>query len=354
MKNKKQLSVIIILSVLLFLQAFKTSACSRVMYSGKNDIVITARSMDWVEDIKSNLWLFPRGIERSGAAGQNSLKWKAKYGSVVTSAYEIASTDGMNEKGLVVNALWLDESEYPKNDGVKPAISISIWVQYVLDNFANVNEAVDELLKEKFVIVTLETPTTGGRAIGLATLHLALSDPSGDNAILEYINGKLIIHHGKEFQVMTNSPTFDKQLAIDEYWKAKDGNVMLPGTINASDRFVRASYYVKAVNLTDNIKECIASMFGIIRNISVPYGICPTPGKPNLSSTVWRSLADQKNKVYYFESTISPNIFWVELKDADFSESAPIKKLSIINGETYAGNTVKDFKVSQPFKFLGI
>ena len=352
MKNKRHLLVIVIASALIFLQTFQASSCSRVMYV-KNDIVITARSMDWVEDIKSNIWLFPRGVERTGVAGPNSLKWKAKYGSVVTSAYEIASTDGMNEKGLVVNALWLDESEYPKNDGVKPAISISIWVQYVLDNFATVNEAVEELSKEKIVIVTLETPSKD-RHVGIATLHLAISDATGDNAILEYIKGKLVIHHGKEYQVMTNSPTFDKQLAIDEYWKEKDGNVMLPGTINASDRFVRASYYVKAVNLTDNIKECIASMFGIIRNISVPYGICPTPGKPNLSSTVWRSVSDQKNKVYYFESSFSPNVFWVELKDVDFSEGKSIKKLSIINGEIYSGNTVKEFKDSLPFKFLGI
>ncbi len=52
-------------------------------------------------EMHSNLWVFPKGMERNGETGANSLKWTSKYGSVVTSAFEIASTDGMNEKGLV-------------------------------------------------------------------------------------------------------------------------------------------------------------------------------------------------------------------------------------------------------------
>lgn len=73
--------------------------------------------MDWKEDPRSNLWIFPRGMERNGQAGSNSLKWVSKYGSVITSAYDICTTDGMNEKGLVANLLWLAESEYPARDG---------------------------------------------------------------------------------------------------------------------------------------------------------------------------------------------------------------------------------------------
>jgi choloylglycine hydrolase len=48
-----------------------------------------------------------------------------------------------------------------------------------------------------------------------AGLHLSLSDATGDSAILEYINGKLVIHHGSQYRVMTNSPTFDQQLALN-------------------------------------------------------------------------------------------------------------------------------------------
>ena len=94
--------------------------CTRVVYSGTNGMVATGRSMDWKTDMHSNLWVFPRGMERNGETGENSLKWVSKYGSVVTSAFEIASTDGMNEKGLVANLLWLPEAKYPARDKSKP------------------------------------------------------------------------------------------------------------------------------------------------------------------------------------------------------------------------------------------
>jgi len=36
------------------------------------------------------------------------------------------------------------------------------------------------------------------------------------SAIFEYVHGKLAIHHGKEYHVMTNSPIYDKQIAINK------------------------------------------------------------------------------------------------------------------------------------------
>lgn len=116
--------------------------CTRVVYSGSNGMVATGRSMDWKTDMHSNLWVFPRGMKRNGETGENSLEWTSRYGSVVTSAFEIASTDGMNEKGLVANLLWLPETEYPVRDKNKPGLAITAWVQYMLDNFATVEEAV--------------------------------------------------------------------------------------------------------------------------------------------------------------------------------------------------------------------
>lgn len=297
----------------------------------------------------TNLWIFPRGMSRNGEVGPNSVKWKSKYGSVVASAYEISSTDGMNEKGLVANLLFLVESEYPAWDHKKPGMAISVWTQYVLDNFATVNEAVKELEQEKFVVVTDNVPGQARKA----TLHLSISDATGDSAIFEYIQGKLIIHHSPDYKVMTNSPIFDKQLALNEYWKQIGGTVMLPGTNRASDRFVRASFYTDAVPKTDNTRVAVASAFSVIRNCSVPYGIT-TPDQPNISSTRWRTVSDHKNLVYYYESVLTPNTFWVDFKDVDFSEKASVKKLKLTNNETYAGNAVSSFIKSEPFKFLGL
>lgn len=120
-------------------------ACTRLVYLGPNDNVITARSMDWKNDIATHLWIFPRGMERSGEAGNRSLHWTSRYGSVIASGYDISTTDGLNEAGLMANVLWLVESQYPEFTGKKPGLTIAAWAQYVLDNFATVEEAVSAL-----------------------------------------------------------------------------------------------------------------------------------------------------------------------------------------------------------------
>jgi choloylglycine hydrolase len=314
--------------------------------------------MDWKEDMYSNLWVMPRGIKRDGAAGTNSLTWTAKYGSVVVSGYEAGSADGMNEPGLVANLLYLAESDYGKPDPAKQKLSIAAWAQYVLDNFATVNEVVAALSQEKFQILAPLLPDGSP-----AQLHLSVSDPTGDSAVFEYMNGKLVIHHGKQYQVMTNSPYYDQQLALDAYWKSIGGAVFLPGTSRAADRFARASFllsiipqqintsYIKAVPEQSFDHQAIASVMGIMRDVSVPIGLS-MPNEPNISSTLWRTIADQKNKVYYYDSATSPNTFWVVLSDLDFKEGAPVMKLQLTDGAIYSGNVSKLFKKAEPFKFL--
>lgn len=352
MRKHKSLKNSIVLT-LLFLTILSPEVypCTRVVYKGPNNNVITARSMDWKDEIDANIWIFPRGMQRDGNVGKNSIKWSSKYGSVITSAWDIATTDGINEKGLVANVLWLAESQYPKFNpqSSSKGITISAWAQYVLDNFANVKETVDELRKEDFVIVSDYIPGT----TKFTTLHLSISDASGDNAIFEYVGGKLVIHHDASYTVMTNSPLFEDQLAINKYWQSIPGTVMLPGTNRAADRFARASFYINAIPQTSDMQTSIASVFSVIRNCSVPFGIS-SEAEPNISSTRWRSVSDHKNLVYYFETALTPNTFWVDLKKINFSKNAPVKRLSISKNETYSGETSQKFVTTKPFTFIGI
>ncbi|WP_437216105.1 linear amide C-N hydrolase [Pectobacterium sp. LFLA-215] len=374
-RNNKQVKLMVCaisLATLTFSSAVSL-ACTRLVYKDVQnpDYPITARSMDWAEDTETNLWIFPRELKRSGAAGQHSLEWTSKYGSVIASAFDsnpnmASTTDGVNEKGLAANVLWLAESEYPKAapTAQKPGLSVAGWAQYVLDNFATVDEAVKALQEEKFTLVTKDLPHQDR----MATLHLSLSDSSGDSAIIEYIDGKQVIHHNKDYQVMTNSPTFDQQLTLNAYWDQIGGNVMLPGTNRAADRFVRASFYVKHVDpnkLKENKPEKakiekdkadLAAAFSIIRNASVPYGYS-LPEMPNISSTRWRTVIDHKSLQYFFESAVSPNIFWVDLKKIDFSprgNNASKLDLGPNQSTIYSGQASDHFKPATPFKFAGL
>jgi penicillin V acylase-like amidase (Ntn superfamily) len=328
-------------------------ACTRVVFHGDNNHVITARSMDWKTDVGSNLWIFPRGIDRTGETGANTIKWTSRYGSVIASGYDIATTDGVNEAGLSANVLWLVESDYPEfNKSSKPGLSIAAWAQYVLDNYATVQEAVTALSSEPFTIVSDSVP--GEQR--LTTLHLSISDASGDSAIIEYIKGKQVIHHDRAYHVMTNSPVFEQQLALNAYWKNIGGTVMLPGTNRAADRFARASFYIDAIPKNESPNTAVASVFSVIRNVSVPYGIS-TENEPNISSTQWRTVFDHKRQLYFFESALTPNTFWVDLKQIDFSkEKGKVKQLDLgaAQKNTYAGNATASFKTKPAFKFLGI
>ena len=126
MKTRIAIAIASLLSASL-LTPDMSQACSRAVYFGEESQTITGRTMDWfVSDMDTNLWLYPRGLERTSNTA-TPFNWQSKYGSVVTTIYEGAAADGMNEKGLVANLLYLAESEYPAAtaDDERPTLAIS-------------------------------------------------------------------------------------------------------------------------------------------------------------------------------------------------------------------------------------
>ena len=345
-KNMKNIKIAIIAS-LFSLQTFNTDAeaCSRVIYEGADSRFITARSMDWKVDIPTSLWVFPKGMKRDGGIDENSITWTSKYGSIVTVGFNAATDDGMNEKGLVANLLYLVESDYGTSSN--KSISIAAFTQYVLDNFASVAEAVDALQKPPYLQIIAPSMPGGEKA----NLHLSISDAQGDSAIVEFIKGKMVIHHSKEYKTMTNSPSFDQQVAIAGYWKLVDGKQMLPGTYRAADRFARASYYTNIIEPATTQREAVATAFSIIRNVSVPRGLS-NPDEPNIASTLWRTISDHKALRYYFDSANSPSAFWVDIAKLDLKEGAQVRTLDLLDYPTFSGEVSAEFKDAKPFIWL--
>ena len=324
--------------------------CTRAVYLGPEDRVLTGRSMDWKLPMVSNLWVFPRGMVRDGAAGERSAEWTAEYGSLVVSGYDIVTADGMNEAGLVVNLLWEVEATYPEDDGATPRVSLSVFPQYLLDRYATVAGAVEDLRDNPVLVATGEVPVgPPGRE---ATVHVSMSDATGDSAILEFVDGEMVIWHDRAYQVMTNEPTFDRQRAVLEYWQSVNPREFLPGTVRASDRFVRAQFYITAVVQSADPRIAAASVFSVIRQTSVPWGIS-IEGQPNLSTTRWRVVADHKDRRYHVESVISPSVFWVDLDDLDLSEGAAVRKLDLgLDMErVLSGEVSAEFEDAAPFTF---
>jgi penicillin V acylase-like amidase (Ntn superfamily) len=73
------------------------------------------------------------------------------------------------------------------------------------------------------------------------------------------------------------------------------------------DQCVRPAYYVKNLPTPNDNRGAIAGVLTMMRNAPAPFGTAD-PARPNISTTIWRTVADQTNGVYYFESTTSPEL----------------------------------------------
>ncbi|GAA1860110.1 linear amide C-N hydrolase [Microbacterium koreense] len=324
--------------------------CTRVVWPDAGGSVIVARSMDYHRDLATNLWILPRGIRRTDGV-RDTMAWTARHGSVVATAFDMITVDGINEAGLAGHVLWLAESTYGELETSRPALSQAVWLQYFLDLFSTVAEAVAWARAADVQVVPLADPVSGE----VPAIHLALDDATGDSAIFEYVDGRMQIHHDRAYRVMTNSPTYDRQLELLREIDAWGGDRPLPGTTAAPDRFARATYYVERLPQPQTQIEAIASMFSVIRNTAQPYRL-PDPGRPDVSQTIWQVVADLTRRRYVFESATRPNIVWVDLDDVDFAEGSGQRLLDLGSGLAIegglAGNVSAAFAPSDALQFL--
>ena len=150
---------------------------------------------------------------------------------------------------------------------------------------------------------------------------------------------------------MTNSPIYQQQLALNAYWDLIGGNNFLPGTISAADRFVRLSYNLKSSPKYKDRTMAVASVFSQMRTIGVPLGM-EDRNHPNISATLWRTVGDHDAKRFYFESTVKPAVFWVDLEKVDLKPGASPKKLDTNGPKVLAGEVSAEFEPAQPFKWM--
>ena len=179
--------------LLLFSEA--ASACTTFFINREGKMVF-GRNYDWVSGsgmVNTNL----RGLVKTSFPMQEgkTISWVSKYGSITFNQYgKEFPTGGMNEKGLVVELMWLDETRYPSPDH-RPAVSVLQWIQYQLDNCSTIEEvlATDRILR----IAT----------VGTTPLHYLVADGKGNAATIEFLQGKMVAHQGGDLKppVLTNS-----------------------------------------------------------------------------------------------------------------------------------------------------
>jgi penicillin V acylase-like amidase (Ntn superfamily) len=320
-------------------------ACTRILWNDNKLAVVVGRTMDWPESTDPILTAFPRGMSRDGGragaavvVAANPAKWTSKYGSLVTTIYGIGTADGFNERGLGAHILYLTATDFGPRDAGKPGVQAALWAQYALDNAATVNEALDMLDRIQVVMVSARGHN--------ANVHLALEDAGGDSAIIEYIDGKPVVHHGRQFTIMTNDPAYDEQLALLKKldFSKPSSDMPLPGNVNPRDRFARADYYLAMLPQPKDEREAIAGMFAIARNVSVPFG---APYKNfGIYNTEYRTVMNLTDKRYYFELTTAPNVIWADLLKLKLEPGAPVVILNP-NDIALSGDVTDGFKAAK-------
>jgi penicillin V acylase-like amidase (Ntn superfamily) len=327
-------------------------ACTRVLWNDNKLAVVVGRTMDWPESTQPILTIFPRGIKRDGGllgssvvVKENPARWTSKYGSVVTTIYGIGTADGLNEKGFGMHMLYLNATDFGSRDRSKAGVHAGLWGQYLLDNASTVKEALELLKRIQPIMVTHEGVK--------ATVHLAIEDANGDSAIIEYINGKPVVHHNRDYLVMTNDPPYDEQLALLKKWNLNFAKATrqttLPGNVDPRDRFVRATYYERFLPEPKNQREAIAGIIAIARNVSVPFG-APNNAPGTLYNTEYRTAIDLTNRRYFFELSNSPNLVWMDLMKFNLNPGAPVMVLNPDN-IALAGDVTAKFQQAQKAPF---
>ena len=303
-----------------------STVCTRILWNDNGVAVVTARTMDWPVTTDPVLTVFPRGSRHDGGVvgGKpvvegTALRWASVHGAVVTTIYGVGAVDGVNERGLAAHLLYLRETDFGPRDPALPGIQAGLWAQYALDQAGSVGEALDLLAEPQ--VVMMEAHATK------STVHLALEDAAGDSAIIEHLDGKAVIHHGPQYRVMTNDPSYDEQLRLLAKldFSHPSSDMPLPGNVNPLDRFQRASYFSALLPAPRDDREAAAGVLAIARNVSVPFGAPYSDF--GVYNTEYRTVCDLTNRRYFFELTTAPNVIWADLDKLDFDPGSPVMAL---------------------------
>ena len=305
--SRCKLLLCVLLAGLAALSPRLSLACSEVFLAAP---LVSARNFDFMSG-RGEIRVSPPGQAKASpyvSPGATPLRWQAKYGSVAFNVllpakgqpYGVdqvaAGVDGMNQAGLKVGSYYLMETGFPAPDQ-RPVLDVAIWVQYLLDNFATVAEAVADARAGRFRLAAVGTDLVEVK------LHLFLHDRAGDTAVLEYLGGKLVVHQGPAIRVLTNTPYAQARAALPAPGAAWGP---VPGGEGSLDRFVRGAYYLAHVPPLAPGRDAVDVGLAVVQILS-------TSPQFNHISTRWTIVSDLANGRMYYRTLHGPSLKSIDL-----------------------------------------
>lgn len=339
-----------------------TLACSDFRLNASHaDVVVSARTMDFAADLTSVVEVIPRGavfqeLPVRGCPECPDFRWEATHGFVALNMFGLnVAADGMNEKGLSAAELYLVGTQYPvpTTPTVEAASRttaatiqqrkpiVTSLCSYILGNFANVDEVRRGLERVQIAEYDerIAARLVGKRGdLGRVPLHISVRDASGQNLVLEFLDGNVTLYDNAN-QVLTNDPPLPAQLAaLDE-----NGFSSFPGGYGSTERFVRLSVLNRHVPLGYQGSPANASYLVATdeqRGVADALHLLNTVVRPPSSeATEWSIVRDHGNRKLYLRSTVNQVLRQVDLNQLDFAVPTSRRAIPVTHGSWFVDMT---------------
>lgn len=318
MKRLPLFTLIIILLAAFLLPGPSLDACTTFCLVD-GDRLVFGRNYDWSIGVGLVI-VNKKGLSKSAliAPPEIPANWFSKYGSITFNQYgRELPMGGINEKGLVVEVMWLQEARYPERDE-RPGVRELGWVQYQLDMCKTVDEVI---ATDTHIRITPDS----------APIHYLVADRTGKVASIEFLEGKMVAKVADDlpFTALANS-TYEKSLAYLKTCKGFGGDKDMPSNSAASlDRFARAARAVESYKSGESGSP-IYYAFEVLENVAQGQ------------ATRWTIVYDVENLSVRFKTGKSSEVKTLNLKDFDFSCETPCLALDIDTEE--AGDVRERFE----------
>ncbi|MCW3074255.1 MAG: hypothetical protein JWP69_1324 [Flaviaesturariibacter sp.] len=255
----------------LVLYAGSTFACSTFLLS-RNGQHFFGRNYDWVTG-NGMVLVNARGVKKTSytTGGEKPVTWVSDCGSITFNQYgKEFPHGGINEKGLVVELMWLSETVYPQADQ-RGTLNELQWIQYQLDNHTTVEQVIasDKLLRINHQ--------------DAVPLHYLVADAAGNAATIEFIGGKMVVHKGADLP----APVLTNTAYGEAIGRIKRGNGSSYGD-NSLDRFATACRMVEGFQQAPANENPVDYSFSILDKVAQG------------DFTKWRIVYDITNREVHF------------------------------------------------------
>lgn len=288
---KKLLFHAFLITLLSLTTSFEGSTCTTFCINTSKDLVL-GKNLDFFTGV-GQVVINKRNVKKLSfiSPPEKPFQWTSKYGSITFNQMgREFPYGGINEKGLVIEEMWLAETNYPEMDERYGLFELQ-WIQYQLDNAAT----VEEVLASDATVRIIKTSVP---------LHFIVCDANGNMATIEYLDGKMIYHTKSRLPIsaLTND-TYNQSTGYVSSLANLEEHCTNSFTSGSFDRFAKAALMVKRFNG----QNAIDYSFDILGAVSQG------------ELTQWSIVYDIKNRAVHFKTQNNPKTRILHLTDFDFS-----------------------------------